>query len=243
MRTLVQALGLCIGRTAHRESRGIALPFSDHGTREGWGVSVMPRPLFTPEKVPVPIIQKAGWSPRPIWTGAEKLASPRFDPRTVQPVASRYTDYAIRPTNETNRKYKIGLNCSQVMVDNRPNLQKTVIKPNLCFPVCKHSLRDADIIKHSWKRMTIPFFKIFSWFKFEIFRSELLKVSLLQCSANKDVGRIGAPPPPRGSRPAVGINRSRNYWLLGARGRCVKLTTHFHSIEFKNVRSSTATSA
>jgi len=26
---------------------------------------------------------------------------PRFDPRTVQPVASRYTDYATRPT--TNR--------------------------------------------------------------------------------------------------------------------------------------------
>ena len=29
--TLVQALRLCIGRTAHRESRGIALPFLDHG--------------------------------------------------------------------------------------------------------------------------------------------------------------------------------------------------------------------
>jgi len=31
--TLVQALRLCIGRTAHRESIGIALPFHDHGTR------------------------------------------------------------------------------------------------------------------------------------------------------------------------------------------------------------------
>jgi len=26
---------------------------------------------------------------------------PGFDPRTVHPVASRYTDYAIRPTKET----------------------------------------------------------------------------------------------------------------------------------------------
>ena len=31
--TLVQALRLCTGRTAHRGSRGIALLFQDHGTR------------------------------------------------------------------------------------------------------------------------------------------------------------------------------------------------------------------
>jgi hypothetical protein len=35
MCTLVQALRLCTGRTAHRERRGIALPFHDHGTRRG----------------------------------------------------------------------------------------------------------------------------------------------------------------------------------------------------------------
>ena len=39
-----------MGCTAHRGSRGIALPFLDHGTRRGWGVSVTPRPLFTPGK-------------------------------------------------------------------------------------------------------------------------------------------------------------------------------------------------
>jgi hypothetical protein len=48
--TLVQALRLCTGRTAHRRSRGIALLFHDHGTRRGSGVSVKPRPLFTPGK-------------------------------------------------------------------------------------------------------------------------------------------------------------------------------------------------
>ena len=32
---LVQALRLCTGRMAHRESRGIALLFHDHGTRRG----------------------------------------------------------------------------------------------------------------------------------------------------------------------------------------------------------------
>jgi len=72
--TLVQALRLCTGRTAHRGSRGIALLFYDHGTRRGWGVSVTSRPPFTPRKDLVPIIQEAGWAPEPVWTGAENLA-------------------------------------------------------------------------------------------------------------------------------------------------------------------------
>ena len=33
--THVEALRLRTGRTAHRGSRGIALPFHDHGTRRG----------------------------------------------------------------------------------------------------------------------------------------------------------------------------------------------------------------
>ena len=33
--TLVQALRLCTGRTAHRGSRGIAILFHNHGTRRG----------------------------------------------------------------------------------------------------------------------------------------------------------------------------------------------------------------
>jgi hypothetical protein len=33
----------------------------------------------------------------PVWKGAENLAPPVFDPRTVQLVASRYTDWATGP--------------------------------------------------------------------------------------------------------------------------------------------------
>jgi hypothetical protein len=40
--TLVQALRLCTGRTAYRESRGIALTFHDHGTRRGEGSASRP---------------------------------------------------------------------------------------------------------------------------------------------------------------------------------------------------------
>ena len=58
--TLVQALRLCTGRTAHRGSRGIALPFHDHGTRRGVrGQRHAPAALY-PEKDPVPIVQEAG---------------------------------------------------------------------------------------------------------------------------------------------------------------------------------------
>jgi len=64
---------LCTGCTAHRESRGIGPLFHDHGTRRGLGVSVMPRPLFTPGKDPVPIVQEAGWAPGLVWAGAKNL--------------------------------------------------------------------------------------------------------------------------------------------------------------------------
>jgi hypothetical protein len=50
-------------------------------------VSVTPRPHFTPRKDPVSIVQEAWWAPGPVWTGAENLAPPGFDPRNVKPVA------------------------------------------------------------------------------------------------------------------------------------------------------------
>jgi len=62
----------------------------------------MPRPLFTPRKDPVPIVQEAGWAPGPIWTGVENLAPSGIRSRTVQPVASRYTDYPTGPQGSLN---------------------------------------------------------------------------------------------------------------------------------------------
>ena len=64
------------------------------------------RPLYTPGKDPVPIVQEAGWAPGPVWTDAGNLALPLgFDPQTVQPVASRYTDYATRPSDTKSDIY------------------------------------------------------------------------------------------------------------------------------------------
>jgi hypothetical protein len=52
---------------------------------------------FTPGKDSVPIVQEAGWAPEPVWIGAE-IGPLGFDPRTFQPIASRYTDYTIPAT-------------------------------------------------------------------------------------------------------------------------------------------------
>ena len=54
-----------------RVGRGIALLFHDRGTRRGWVVSSTPRPYFTPEKDPVPILQEAEWASGPFWTGGK----------------------------------------------------------------------------------------------------------------------------------------------------------------------------
>ena len=56
---------------AQRVGRGTALLFLDRGTRRGWVVSSTPRPHFTPGKDQVPILQEAGWTPGPVWTGGK----------------------------------------------------------------------------------------------------------------------------------------------------------------------------
>ena len=98
--TLVQALRLCIGRTPHRGSRGIALPVHDHGTRRGWGVSVTPQPLLTPGKRRYPLYWRLGGPQGRSGQVRKILSPPGFDPQNIQPVASRYTDYANRPTHQ-----------------------------------------------------------------------------------------------------------------------------------------------
>ena len=95
--TLVQALRLCTGLTAYRGSRSIALPLHDHGTRRGWGVSVTSRPLFTPGKDSVPIVQEAWCIPGPVWIGAENLA----------PTGIRFPDRPARSQSLYRLRYSV----------------------------------------------------------------------------------------------------------------------------------------
>jgi len=60
---------------AQRESKNIYFFFNLGARLGGWST--------------VSTVQEAGCAPRPVWTGEENIPSPEFDPRTVQPVASR----------------------------------------------------------------------------------------------------------------------------------------------------------
>ena len=96
--TFAQALRLCTGRTALRGSRGIALPFHDHGTRRGEGSVSRPGGFLPLGKTRYPLYRGLG-GPQASLDRCGKFRPPsEFDPRTVQPVASRYTDWATRPT-------------------------------------------------------------------------------------------------------------------------------------------------
>ena len=109
--TLVQALRLCTGRTAHRGRRGIAVPFHDHGTRRGEGSASRPSRSLPRERPGTHYT--GGWvGPRAGLDGRKISPPPGFDPRTVQPVASRYTDTLPGP----HATWRVCVNsCSCVM--------------------------------------------------------------------------------------------------------------------------------
>jgi hypothetical protein len=74
-----------------RGGSGIALHSLDLGTRRGgWSAPRLGR--FNPEKNPVPIVQEAGWAQCRSGLVRKISPLPEFDPRTVQPIASRYTN-------------------------------------------------------------------------------------------------------------------------------------------------------
>jgi hypothetical protein len=75
--TLVQALRLCTGRTAHRGSRGIALPFLTTALEGVEGSASRRDRSLPPGKDPLPIAQEAVSAPGPVWTGAQNLAPHR----------------------------------------------------------------------------------------------------------------------------------------------------------------------
>ena len=95
---------------AHRVGRGIALLFHDRGTRRGWVVCSTPGPRFTPRKSRYPFCRRLG-GPQGLSGRAENLVPIGIRSRTVQPVISRYTDWATRPRiTYSNMGVKFSLN-------------------------------------------------------------------------------------------------------------------------------------
>jgi hypothetical protein len=81
-------------------------------------VTATSQPLY-PHFDLVPIVQEAGWALRLLWTGAESLSPPGFDPQPVQPAASRYIDYAIPAT--THFAFTSNSVCVQFSSCGKPN--------------------------------------------------------------------------------------------------------------------------
>ena len=67
------------------------------GARWGWGVSPTPRLPLPPEKTRCPLYKRLG-GPQGRSGRAENLLPTGIRSRTIQPVVSRYTDWATRPT-------------------------------------------------------------------------------------------------------------------------------------------------
>jgi len=69
-----------------------------NGTRRGEGSASRRGRSLPPGKTRYPFYRRLG-GPQGRSEQVRKIsAPPGFDPRTIQPVASRYTDYATRPT-------------------------------------------------------------------------------------------------------------------------------------------------
>jgi hypothetical protein len=90
----------------------------------GWVVNATPRPLYPRKRPDTHCIWPQGRS-RQV---RQISPPPGFDPRADQPVASRYTDYAIRPTSVTWTAQKWGL-----------------------CPKKKMNVEWSDITGHTWK--------------------------------------------------------------------------------------------
>jgi len=68
----------------------------------------MPQLLYPREIDPVPIIQEDVWVSGPVWAGTEKSRTPPgTKPRTFQPVAILYTNYAIPAANTHTYGYTL----------------------------------------------------------------------------------------------------------------------------------------
>ena len=74
---------------------GIAPLILNFGARWEWVGKATPTPIYPLDRVRVPIVQEVGWALESVCMSLEKrksLSSAKLESRTVQHVASRYTD-------------------------------------------------------------------------------------------------------------------------------------------------------
>ena len=97
--TLVQALWLCTDRTTHRGVEVYLYSFMTKALEGGEGSASRPGRSLPPGKTRYQLYRRLG-GPQGRSGQVRKISHTLgFDPQTVQPVASRYIDYATRPTS------------------------------------------------------------------------------------------------------------------------------------------------
>ena len=85
---------------------------------ESEGVASRPGRSLLPGKTRYPLYRGLG-GPQGRSGRAENLAPPGFDPRTVQPVVSRYTVWATRSTSSQGNRQFIWRRCQQLRVGDK----------------------------------------------------------------------------------------------------------------------------
>ena len=112
-------------RTGHKGPGEYTSTLSLTSALEGDGRST-PRPgRFTSGKDPVPIVQKTGWAPRPVWTGAENLA----------PTEIRSPDRPARSESLYRLRYP---GPEEGMVQNRGKKKMSRVEVTCLHPYCTH---------------------------------------------------------------------------------------------------------
>ena len=133
---------------AQRGNRGIALLFLNLGARWGMGGQLHAPAALPPGKTRYPLYRRLG-GPQDRSAGLQKISPPPgFDPRTVQPVARSYTDWAT-PAHANKRS-----RCKQTVRDMYRSHGHVAEFASLmgCYTVSTGK-RDADISKalESWQ--------------------------------------------------------------------------------------------
>ena len=106
-RTLVRALGLCTGHTAHRGSRSTVLRFHDHGTRSGWKGQRHATAALPTRNTRYLLHRSLGGPQGRSGTGAENLAPTRFrsPDRPVRSQSLYRLSYRAHKANSSFRKF------------------------------------------------------------------------------------------------------------------------------------------
>jgi hypothetical protein len=100
-----------------RRSSGIALVSINLGATCGWVVNAMRRRLYPQERGQVPIFIGVRVGLRATFGRARKISPPTgFDPRTVQPVTSRYSDWAIPAHTPDNTNANFNMHSMGIVI-------------------------------------------------------------------------------------------------------------------------------